>query len=272
MLTLLLFAAATAGSPPVPDCTAAPGFTQKGAVRTYSTETLFEYMNGNSEGYFAYGFRQMRGVTCTDGKLDLVFDISEMESPELAWGMFTANRDPNLPLAKFAAASQVTPRRGTFAKGSAYVEVAANPTAAPEIIEKFLATWEQRLPGDSKRPPLLDVFPIAGMQADSLRMVPESVLGFRMLRRGFVAQYEHGKAFLIPESSAEAAAKLLAQFRQRVNGTDTTSLGDEAFQVTDKYLGRLCVFRKGRFLAGATNFPEAVDPVPLARELASKLP
>lgn len=272
MLILLLLAAAAAGGPPPPDCSAAAGFRQKGATRTYSTDTLFEYMNGNSEGYFAYGFRQMRGVTCTDGKLDLVFDISEMESPELAWGMFTANRDQKLPLAQFVAASQVTPRRGAFAKGSYYLEVAANPVAAPELIQTFLETWAGKIPGDGKRPALLDVFPPDGLQRESLRMVPESVLGFRMLRRGFVAQYAQGKAFLIPESSAEAAARLLLQFRQRMNGGDLPSVGEEAFQVTDKYLGRVCVFRKGRFLAGAANFPESVDPLPLVNALAGRLP
>lgn len=271
MWILILLAAAAAGGPPPPDCSAVAGFTQKGKLRTYSTDTLFEYMNGNSEGYFAYGFRQMNGVTCTDGKLDLVFDISEMESPELAWGIFTANRDPNLPLARFAAASQVTPRRGTFAKGNFYVEVAANPTSAPEIIGQFLEAWAQRLPGDSKRPALLDVFPEEGLQPDSLRMVPESVLGFRMLRRGFVAQYAQGKAFLIAEASPEAAARLLAQFRERLNGKPYASLGEEAFETNDKYLGRLCVFRKGRYLAGTANFPEPVDPAPLARELAARL-
>jgi hypothetical protein len=270
---VLLMAAATGGSPPDPDCSAVPGFTQKGPLRTYSTDTLFEYMNGNSEGYFAYGFRQMRGVTCTNGKLDLVFDISEMESPELAWGMFTGNRDSKLPLAAFAAASQVTPRRGTFAKGSFYVELAANPTAAPEVIEAFLKQWEQRIGGTSSRPALLDAFPTTGMQPESLRLVPESVLGFRMLRRGFVAQYTDGKAFVIPTDSSQAAAALLAQFRQRVNGNQAASpVGEEAFQVTDKYLGRLYVFRKGRFLAGASHFPTAVDPAPLAGQIAAKLP
>lgn len=272
MIHLLLLAAFAVGGEPAPDCSAAPGFTQKGVSRTFVTDTLFEYMNGNSEGYFAYGFKQMRGVTCTNGSQDLVFDISEMESPELAWGMFTANRDSKLPLTPLGAAGQVTPRRGAFAKGIYYVEVAANPAGNQALLEKFLAAWDQRLPGSTKRPELLDVFPSAGLKADSLRLVPESVLGFRMLRRGFVAVYNDGKAFVVPESSPEAAAKLLAQFKQRVAAGEAASIGEEAFQTKDKYLGRLCVFRKGRFLAGATNFPENVDPAALAKELAAKLP
>jgi hypothetical protein len=272
MIRLLLLAALSTGGVPAPDCSAAAGFKQKGESRTFTTETLFEYMNGNSEGYFAYGFRQMRGVTCTDGKTDLVFDISEMESPDLAWGIFTANRDSKLPLAPLGAAGQVTPRRGAFAKGNLYVEVAANPSGSQAVLEKFLAAWDQRLPGSNKPPALLDVFPAPGLRTESLRLVPESVLGFRMLRRGFVALYQDGKAFVVPESSPDAAGKLLAQFRQRVSGAEPTQLGEEAFQAKDKYLGRLCVFRKGRFLAGATNFPDNIDPMQLAKELSMKLP
>lgn len=272
MMSVLLLAAWTAASGPTPDCAAVPGFTQRGALRTFVTDTLFEYMNGNSEGYFAYGFRQMKGVTCTNGKVDLVFDISEMETPDLAWGIFTANRDSKLPVIALGASGQVTPRRGAFAKGVYYVEVAANPGGDQALVEQFLTAWDRRIEGSKTRPALLDAFPVKGLNVDSLRLVPESVLGFRMLRRGFVASYEQGKAFVVPEASPEAAAKLLGQFRQRVNAASPADVGEEAFQAADKYLGRLCVFRKGRFLAGATNFPEGVDPLPLVKELMAKLP
>jgi len=273
MIGLLLLAATTVAGGPAPDCTAAPGFTQKGPVRQYDSETLFEYMNGNSEGYFAYGFRHMRGVTCANGSLDLVFDISEMETPELAWGIFTANRDANLPLfAAIGAAAQVTPRRGAFAKGVYYVEVAANPAGDQALIERFLSAWAQRVPGISARPALLDAFPTDGLKAESLRLVPESVLGFRMLRRGFVATYETGKAFVVHEESPEAAAKLFALFRQRVGPGVAAQTAEESFQASGQYLGRLHVFRKGRFLAGAVNFPADKDPETLANALAARLP
>ena len=39
-------------------------------------------MNGNSEGYFAYGFTLMKGVTCVNAAGDqLVIDVSEMGDP-----------------------------------------------------------------------------------------------------------------------------------------------------------------------------------------------
>jgi len=66
-LLAVLFAAQAAAAPfPLPDCAAVPGWTQQGPERTYDSETLFDYMNGNSEGYFAYGFTLMKGVTCVN--------------------------------------------------------------------------------------------------------------------------------------------------------------------------------------------------------------
>ena len=34
----------------------------------YDADNLFEYMDGNSEGYLLYGFQNMHGVTCTQGR------------------------------------------------------------------------------------------------------------------------------------------------------------------------------------------------------------
>jgi hypothetical protein len=271
MIAALLLLAATIGNEtPTPSCDGLEGFRQKGALREFNTETLFEYMNGNSEGYFAYGFTAMRGVTCTNGTVDLVFDISRMESPDLAWGMFTANRDPKLPLWARSVSGQITPRRATFAKGAHYVEVAANPAGDHSaLLDGFFAVWEQKIPGSSGVPELVSAFPKDGLTVDSVRLVPESLLGFRMLRRGFLASYTNGKAFILPEASPEAAAALLEKFRARLAQTTAAPQG---FEAQDKYLGRLCVFQKGRYLVGAANFPADVDPRPLASALLERLP
>ncbi len=32
--------------------------------RYYTADNLYEYMDGNSEGYFSYNFQNMHGITC----------------------------------------------------------------------------------------------------------------------------------------------------------------------------------------------------------------
>src|SRR5512134_927658 len=259
MMTLLavLFAVQADGSAfPAPDCAAAPGWTQQGPDRTYDAETLFDYMNGNSEGYFAYGFTLMKGVTCVNAAGDqLVIDVSEMGDADRAWGFFVTNRDQRSPVERIGSAGQVLPRRATFAKGRLYLEIAASPDKDHrEALRAFVTALEPRVPGPAETPAAVGWFPAEGLQADSVRLVPESVLGLRILKSGFMGQYAVGRAFVVPEATAAAATETMAKLRARFTGSSpSVGLADESFSAQDQYLGRLLVFRKGARVAGVVN-------------------
>jgi hypothetical protein len=275
-LLAVLFAAQAAAVPfPAPDCSAAPGWTQQGPARSYDSETLFDYMNGNSEGYFAYGFTLMKGVTCVSAAGDqLVIDVSEMGDPDRAWGFFVTNRDQRSPVERIGSAGQVLPRRATFAKGRFYAEVAASPDKDHRAaLRAFVSALEARVPGESRVPGAVAWFPAEGLVPDSIRLVPESVLGLRLLKSGFMAQYAGGRAFVVPEATPEAAKETMAKLRARFAGAEPSSgLGEEAFSAQDPYLGRVLVFRSGARLGGLANVPEGSDPSVLAKALLERLP
>jgi hypothetical protein len=268
VFALLLAVAAWAGGP---DCKLVPGWQQQGPARTYTAENLFEYMDGNAEGYLIYGFTRMDGVTCASGGDTILIDISEMADADSAYGIFTANRHPNFPVAPIGMAGQVQPRKATFVKDKFYVEFSANPEKDHSAALKlFAAALEKTIAGRTTLPEALSWFPPDKLK--SLRLVPESVLGLRALRRGYAAEYEFGKAFVATEESPDAAAAVMQKMRDRIGQTAPAQASDEAFQVADKYLGRLCFFRKGRYLGGYANVAEGSDPVELAAALASRLP
>src|SRR5271165_3105612 len=77
----------------VPKCDLVAGWTQQGSARAYEASNLFEYMDGNAEGYLLYGFVAMHGVTCVNGGDSILIDISEFADADSAYGMFSANRD-----------------------------------------------------------------------------------------------------------------------------------------------------------------------------------
>lgn len=265
-----LAAAAFVFGQPKPECSLVPGWQQQGAARTHNAENLFEYMNGNAEGYLIYGFKAMNGVTCQQGDKVLVIDIFEMNDPDSAYGLFTANHDPKLPVEKLGMTAQVAPRRGALVKGNYYAEMAANPEGDHSAaVRAFLVAMEKQISGRTTLPDALSWFPKEKLT--SLRLVPESVLGMRVLKRGYAAQYEYGKAFLVREATPEAATGVMQKLRGRFTGTGPAQVGQEAFQVNDKYLGRLCFFRKGMYLGGYANVAEGQDPVALAKALAEKL-
>jgi hypothetical protein len=129
---------------------------------------------------------------------------------------------------------------------------------------------EKAIAGSSTLPVAISWFPTENQK--SLRLVPESVLGLRLLKRGYVAQYDYGKAFLVLESSDESAAQVMQKLRARFGETMPANVAGEAFQLNDPYLGRMCVFRKGRYIGGYANVADEKDAVALAAALAGNVP
>jgi hypothetical protein len=269
VVAAFLTAAALYGA--APDCSPVPGWQQHGPARTFVGDTLYEYMNGNSEGYLIYGFRSMKGVTCKSGDNTFVIDISEFSDADGAFGIFTANQDPQKKVEPIGTAGQITPRRAVFVKDRYYLEIAADPDRDhTPALRAFAAALETRIPGATSLPAGLSWFPAE--QQTSIRLVPESVLGMRVLKRGYVAEYAYGKAFVVTESTSDAAAAVLEKVRARFAGAAPAELADAAFQVNDKYLGRMLLFRKGRYVGGWAGVKEPHDPAKLAAALAAKLP
>jgi hypothetical protein len=254
------------------DCSAVAGWKQKGEPRSFEPDNLFDYIDGNAEAYLLYRFVGMKGVTCVAGDVTVVIDVSELADPEYAFGIFSANRDPRKPVEKIGMAGQVLPRKATFAKDRFYVEVAANPEGDhSQTLRQFALDIEKRIQGRTAQPEALGWFPTEGLVAGSVRLIPESVLGIRLLTRGYVGQYEFGKGFVVASESPEAAIRLMAKLRERFGQTSAATVGDEAFTATDRYLDGICLFRKGKYVGGFSNL-KGRDGVREAATLVARIP
>jgi hypothetical protein len=274
LLLTILFSVGTARGQDYLDCHLVPGWEQTGAKRSYVPDNLYDYKDGGAEGYLAFGFVRMQGIDCKSGGDSLAIDVSEMSDADSAYGMFTANLDARLPIAKIGMGGQVQPHSALFAKGKCYVEiaeVAADPASDHTATMQALASKIQdRIEGRSTTPGTLEWFAKENLVSASL--VPESVLGMRLLKRGYVAKYTEGQAFIVLEASPESAAEVMKKLREKFAGSAPAQIGDEAFQVKDKYLGEICIFRKGRYVAGYANMPEAKEAMVLATQLAARIP
>jgi hypothetical protein len=268
---LLILLAATSAWAAAGDCRLVAGWQPGGPARTFGPENLFEYLDGGAEGYLIFGFVRLVHQTCTKGEDSLVLDVSEMNDAEAAYGLFAVRCDPHQPLQPIGMAGQILPTRASFAKGNYYVEMTATPGEdyRPELRD-LLTGLEKRIQGRSAPPEALAWFPAEGR--NSVRLIPESVLGLQPLKRGYVAEYSNGQAFIVTETTAQSAAAVLAVLRQRFGGATFAEVADEAFQANDRYLGGVCVFRKGHYLGGYAHLRETTEAVSLARTLASRLP
>ena len=252
-------------------CQFVPGWQQSGPNRQYVADDLYEYMDGGAEGYLIYGFQRMQGITCKSGENTLVIDVSQMSDPDMAYGMFTENRDPSMPIAKIGMGGQVQPRRASFAKGKYYVEISASPEGNHSAaLEAFVTKIQARIEGRDTPPEALNWF--AKDDLVSVRLVPESVLGLRQLKRGYVAKYKQGQAFIVLESTPESAMETMKKLQARFSGASPAQVGDEAFQLNAPYLDGVCMFRKGRYIGGYANLPDPQQAAADAAKLAARIP
>ena len=121
---------------------------------------------------------------------------------------------------KWACPARSTPRKGIFIKDKYYVEISANPEKDHSAtLRAFLSIIEKNIQGRSTLPDAFGWFPTESLTPDSIRLVPESVLGLRLLKSGYVAQYQAGKGFLVRESSPDAAAQVFAKLKERFGQT-----------------------------------------------------
>lgn len=274
LLLTVLLAAGTARAQDYLNCKLVPGWEQSEPRRQYVADNLYDYKDGSAEGYLIYGFTRMEGITCKSGGDTLAIDVSEMNDADSAYGIFAANRDPSRPIAKIGMGGQIQLQSASFAKGKYYVELVVT-AASPEsdhqaALQAFVARMVERLDGRDTAPKALKWFPQENLA--STRLVPESVLGLRLLKRGFVAKYKQGQAFIVLEVSPESAAEVLKELRERFDGASSAQVGDAAFQATTQYLGTICFFRKGRYLAGYANLSDPHEAVSLAVQLAARIP
>lgn len=274
LLVAFALAASLAGAQNVLDCHLVSGWEPKGAPRQYDSGNLFQYKDGAAEGYLIFGFVRMSTIECMSGTDTLTVDLSEMTDADAAYGLFASNLNPAQPILPIGMGGQVQAQSASFAKGKFYVElveVAADANRDDSAaLRAFAGRLDTLLHGRAIPPAQVGWFP-PGYVAP-VRLVPQSVLGLPELRRGFVAKYSVGQAFIILEDSPDLAAVTLKTLRSRYAGAISAEAGDEAFMVKVPYLGGLCIFRKGLVLAGYANLPSPGQAASEAAALAARIP
>ena len=163
------------------------------------------------------------------------------------------------------------PRRAIFVKGKYYVEIAAEPEGDhTAVLQAWTAALEKIVDRSSRGSGGAVV--VSARRQQSLRLVPESVLGIRILKRGYVAQYDFGKAFVVTEASTDSAAAVMQKLRERFGETVKAAdrrrciSGDRQVPGTDLHRPQ------GTLLAGYGNLADGQDAVKLATALAARLP
>lgn len=284
-LSLPAFAADPAIETLLPAQSCTDGWVMEDKPVLYTKDNLFDYINGEAELYFPYGFEVLataRYVNAKNPAVSLVMDVYKMGSLTHAFGMYANYRRSDDDSVNAGADAVISPSQMLMYQDRYYVRLQAS--GAPEIEKNiFLACAQalsKNLPQTLSRPKELDVFKISAVIPNSERYIAQSLLGYAFFRHGYMADAtvnsEQVQVFMVPEASQEAARKAFDQYRTylKESGTEarTTETADRISLIaTDPLYGGVAVQQAGRYLTGAVRLKNPDAAKQLLDELGSPL-
>lgn len=214
----------------LPSAEAVAGWTRIGEPATYDTETLYDFMDGAADLYFAYGFERLAVGDyehSTGGRLRI--EVYRTATDADAYGLFTLNRYGE-PIDVGVDGMGQSGTGLTFWAQRTFVHLTTRDPIDDAALRALAEAAAAALPADGQRPALVDALPDEGLHPESVRFYrvqmalenfiwlgPENVLDLDPSVEGVLAEYTTDGAaaqlLLLRYPDAERAARAVATLR-----------------------------------------------------------
>lgn len=272
---------------------AAPGLKPLAKAEAFTPATLSDKIDGKAELYLAAGFAGMACRSYQAGSARIDVYVYRMKTQDAAFAAFSGQRRPGAAQSGLAKNGYLTENALFLTHGADYIEVIADRAGAKPALEALakavlaaLGAGADEAGGksDGKAAKGADVppgelFPKAGLKADSLRLSVADTFGFQGFANVYTAEYDQsaggGTAFIARRPDT-AGAKKTAQAYQRFltdNGYAVqTQGGAPAGAVVLVMDGSVeILLLRGNILAGVHDAPDLASALALANSLDAAL-
>jgi hypothetical protein len=269
LLVLSLAASAAGPSWPFPDLNQLKGWKPVGDPATYTRDTLYEYIDGDAETFFAYGFQGLAVAKYANAaqKLSLTIDLYDMGKPLNAFGVYANGRSPDVQFADVGAQAYFGESSLDFWKGKFYVHIYSKQDA-PSVKDALLAFGRNvagRIEGAVGDPSETQLLPSEGRLQNSAKYQPQNALGQSFIPNALIADYDLGaaKAQLVVAQlpSDVEAKKALSKLRDYVKTSGAVTVGaddpsPESFFGNDPYYKNILATTSGPYLVCVLRAPD----------------
>lgn len=231
--------------------------------RFYTHENLFDYINGNCELYFSYGFRGLVSAVysnSSDPEKTVTVDIYDMGTPISAFGIYSSMSHSDLSYGVIGCEAIISPLQVRFWQDRYEVEINSGTTKEnPEkMVRNMAKNVSLNLPNCQT---LLELtwLPERNLVPHSLKYVADGFLGHGFIPGGLEATYtiqnQEIRGFLAKCDNDDQARHCLNQYRQSqrsFNGVEIKDLGNH-FEAYHNYTGYVWAGYKGSWFFGAIS-------------------
>ena len=235
-----------------------------GDVTRYTADNLYDYIDGSAPFVISFGFQSL--ATADYRRADepvTTVDLYDMGSADNAFALFRNKANLEAEPVEVGTEGAGSEARIEFWQGPYYVAV-SNPS--PEESEHVLSLARdvaKSLPATEAWPAYLKLLPEVGRVPRSEKYLPDSFLGYAVLKRAVSARYTCGDGevtlFVCRYDSPQAAAEALDAFKAQLEKkapTKPLTCGDGGFVADTFLLGPLALFRRGHHLGGLIGYAE----------------
>jgi hypothetical protein len=266
-LALGLCVAAAAGGcgPPTAEQILRPSYgrwRRTGPIVHFTADNLYDHIDGEADFVVRFGFRSLAQGTYRRGaEVQSTVDVYDMGSADNAFALFRSRADVEARALDVGTEGAGDEARVEFWQGRFYVDLSIWSPEAGASVLALARELARALPPTKAWPAYLKLLPQRGRVARSEQYLPTDFLGHEFLRRAVTARYKLGgrQAVLFacrydkPADAAAALARFQAVVRPK-GALAPLAVGEGGFVADEPTLGRVAVFRRGRFLGGMTRY------------------
>lgn len=253
----------------LPDNNAVPGWTRGAEVRFFGPDNLFELINGASENFLIYGFKQVVTADYSNpqnSSAQATVEIYEMKDPRNAFGVYASERNPASEFRKIGAEGYLGGTALNFWAGPYYVKMTVfeEKEELKQALVKLGEAVSRKIGAADAVIPEIASFPKADQVPHSERYLAKDVLGQTYFKEGFEATYRKGKAeskivIVLPGDEA-AATEALSKYKQFTGSSgkvarEVSAPGNGGFVGKDSYYGNMAALRDGARIVIALGGP-----------------
>lgn len=238
------------------------GWEWSGIVQVFTSESLFDYIDGAAELYLSYDFHELQVAEYHDQEETIIaVEIYRHKTPLHAFGIYSQERPIEATFLDIGAQGYVEGMMLNFVLGPYYVKINAHlgGSKTQKVLQHFGKRVAEQLGGTASLPEILSCFPEQRRLSNSERFVARDFLGHRFLHHGFTADYGDSNTtftlFIIEGADPKDCGEMLQEYLQ-LTGYSQKEAKEGHYTLPDPYHGEITLVWKGKLIWGAINLTD----------------
>jgi hypothetical protein len=235
------------------------GWKNPDSLSTYTSDNLWDIINGAADGYLLYDFEEMTmgDYTKPDGQY-ITLEVYRHQTPEDAFGIFSQERPSKANYIDLGGQGYQEEANLNFFAGRYYIKIrcSGKSDADAKSVRNLGESIVNLINPASKIPSQVAIFPVEGKVLNSEQYINDNFMGYSFFKNAFVANYlvkgSTFNIFIISNTSPELSKSMLESLLKN-NGKTQGNFQQGIFDIKDKYNGNMKILWKGKYLCGIYN-------------------